>query len=89
MALARGWGTLSPGRSYREYHYGMAPTDEPLRSSLGQGSGDLRLELAISNLRTAMIRVINELDLFTEAVKLARTELDELHQEHTDEGNNN
>jgi hypothetical protein len=67
----------------------MAPTDnDPLRSSLGQGSGDLQLELAISQLRSAMIRVINELDLFTEAIKLARTQVEALSSCHTDEGNN-
>jgi len=62
--------------------------DAAPRSSLGQGSGDLQLELAISQLRSAMIRAIDELDRFTEAVKLARTQVEAISAALPDETNN-
>jgi hypothetical protein len=69
----------------------MAPIDDEAarRSSLGQGSGDLQLELTISKLRSAMLRAIDELDAFTQTVKLARTEVERLTAEQTEPGNNN
>lgn len=69
----------------------MTPIDGPdhRAASLGQGSGDLELEAAITKLRAAMLRAINELDLFTESVKQARTRIEAVSAAHAEPRNNN
>lgn len=52
--------------------------DPVLRSN--SGSGELELEMAISKLRTAILRAVNELDILCVSVREARVRVEAIDQ---------